>query len=140
MPASIHGHPQAQTLWKQIGPMLVEAGILDKADGPAFAAWCSVQAEADRLAVRVRKLGEDVVVESNGGKTIQMHPLHSAWRAQVKLAADLGGRFGLDPSSRTSLTGKTPAGASTTGTDPVGPSPRQALRSIDGGRARPASR
>lgn len=137
MPTSIHGNKPAQALWRGVGPMLVEAGILDKADGPAFAAWCSVQAEADKLGKRVAKLGNDVVIESNGGKTTQMHPLHAAWRAQVALAANLGSRFGLDPSSRTSLTGKTPTGAPTTETDPVGESPRHrnGLRSVDGGRS-----
>lgn len=137
MPTALNGNARAKTHWRTIGPMLVEAGILDKADGPTFGNWCLLQAEADRLAIVVSKMSGDRTIESNGGKTLQMHPSYSAWQKVMKQAADLGSRFGLDPSGRTSLTGKTPTGAPTTQTDPVGESPRHrnGLRSVDGGRS-----
>lgn len=133
MPSALRGNARAQTLWRKTGPMLVEAGILDKVDGPTFGTWCLLQAEADRLALVVAKMANDRTISNNDGKTTQLHPTYTAWSKVAKQAADLGTRFGLDPSGRTGLTGNKPSGADTPGVDDVGPSPR--LRGIPGGRS-----
>lgn len=101
----------ASSEWDHIVPLLLNMGVLATADGAALANYCQsyarmIQAEAeiDRVGIVVEipilNKEQDVV-----GWKLRKNPAVTAALAEKKEMRAALGLFGLDPSSRTRLTG-----------------------------------
>jgi P27 family predicted phage terminase small subunit len=91
---------EERKLWDELGPTLVDMGIVSVADGHAFARYVHSIVEWNRITARMRD--EDLLVTPQGAAPYQ-HPL-------LKIKADIAkelqhheDRFGLTPAARMTL-------------------------------------
>jgi P27 family predicted phage terminase small subunit len=92
--------PEARKLWRQIGKLLLGAGLVSAVDGPALALVCQaygrwVDAEVQLSKVRI----DQHVVESEKGGLYTNPLIHNVrmWRKEFLVAAR---EFGLTPAAR----------------------------------------
>jgi P27 family predicted phage terminase small subunit len=90
----------AQAVWREIGPDLVDVGVLRSSDLIAFEAMCqSVQRMRDAAAV----IKQDGVISEGSTGQKRAHPALDIERQAATEFRQWATRFGLDPSSRTKL-------------------------------------
>lgn len=89
--------PSARTLWDQVAPGLIQAGVLRATDVPIFTEWCE--------GMVLLRLARTLVVRAANGGTLKAgepHPVQQ-WARTLVVVSALGGRFGLTPSDRARL-------------------------------------
>ena len=90
----------AQAVWREVGPDLVDVGVLRSSDLIAFEAMCQA-VERMRDAASVLKVDGVISTGSTGQK--RAHPALDIERQAAAEFRQWATRFGLDPSSRTKL-------------------------------------
>jgi P27 family predicted phage terminase small subunit len=101
---------EALEVWNRLAPDLKRKGVLTAWDVDAFAQLCSVVVVARKAQEDLAKNGATcttVVRELSDGTLLYALRKNPAWqvaRESVGLLVTLGGRFGLNPSDRASLT------------------------------------
>ena len=93
----------AQKEWERAAPVLIEAGLLTKADLSLFQDYCEVHAHCVRLNRKMREGDADPYefVTDNGYR--QKTPLISIYEDLVDLKKKLANQLGLSPSARTKI-------------------------------------
>jgi P27 family predicted phage terminase small subunit len=100
----------ALEVWDRLAPDLKSKGVLTAWDVDAFAQLCSVVAIARKALADIAENGATcttVVRELSDGTLLYALRKNPAWqiaRESMGLVVTLGGRFGLNPSDRASLT------------------------------------
>lgn len=102
----------ARAVWDRLAPDLIKQRVLTDWDVDAFAAFCSAVVVHREAAADVERNGTNITVVdrelSNGTLlfTTRKNPAWQVARESAQLITTLGGRFGLNPSDRASLTMK----------------------------------
>jgi P27 family predicted phage terminase small subunit len=104
-PAWLEG--EARTKWTEMAPQLLDAGLLAQIDTDALAAYCLAYADWREALNQLKTYGKVVAAPSG-------YPMPSPWVAIEKQArADMARaqtEFGMTPSSRTRVHGKSASG------------------------------
>lgn len=104
----------AREVWKEVAPVLIECGILTKADCVMFAAWCDAvanhKAVSQQLDAAICVPLEDDPEPAYIQK--QVKALIASQRNYAELMVKFGTKFGLSPSDRTGLKVSKPKEAS----------------------------
>lgn len=106
MPKRLMVEPLAVGKWKELVPILTELGTLTMADGEALATLCEVYAATQACLLELRASGPTIKTDLGG---VKPNPAGSLYRGLVSMQASLMAEFGLTPSSRVRLGGKTEA-------------------------------
>tara|TARA_R110001599_G_scaffold117556_1_gene285983 strand:+ start:40 stop:531 length:492 start_codon:yes stop_codon:yes gene_type:complete len=105
----------ALRVWRQLAPQLIELGLLAEVDASTFATYCQSYADWLELNEYLAKLGpKNWYFETQTGYR-QIIPEVTAREKAFQAMQRQGGKFGLDPSSRSGI----PAGKPASSTDPV---------------------
>jgi P27 family predicted phage terminase small subunit len=83
--------------WKRLTPILMEMGILSKADGAALALYCDAYSRWLRARMDVLKRGS--IVETAAG-TLKLNPHIYLINSSMRLMKELLVEFGCTPSAR----------------------------------------
>lgn len=89
----------ARKVWDRLAPSLVQRGVLTAWDVDLFGAYCTAVVH-HRRAVR---LVNETAVALKGPDGVVKHPAMQIVRDQAQLMTTIGGRFGLTPSDRSSI-------------------------------------
>ena len=92
---------EAQRIWKRLAPGMIREGVLTFWDVDAFRAYCDALARAKEARDLVDAHG--LLVPGRGG--LVTNPASRIERDSVRLAMQIGARFGLSPSDRAGLPG-----------------------------------
>jgi P27 family predicted phage terminase small subunit len=87
-------------LWRTLGKLLLDAGLLTDGDTLALEMLCTAYARMQRANRKVIETGGEVVKSETSGGLYQNPWLHVANRAWEQCKSMLG-QFGLTPSERT---------------------------------------
>ena len=91
---------EAQWLWRTLGPVLVEMGVLTRADLPAFRMLCLHWGLA--LQAWAKLQSEGTTTEDERGLP-RKHPLLQVWRDNSRAWREYAAHFGLTPAARARL-------------------------------------
>jgi P27 family predicted phage terminase small subunit len=89
----VHG----QKLWRNVGPLLAEAGSLDELDRETFETLCRVY---HKMVMADHLLEEEGLSTDGTRGTVKKHPAFTLWKAYSDLYLKLLSHFGLSPYSR----------------------------------------
>jgi P27 family predicted phage terminase small subunit len=93
---------EALDVWAQLAPSMIARGVLTAWDVNQFAAYCAAVVH-HRRAVKIVNL-QGVMRLGGGEDAVEVkHPAMQIVRDQAQLMVTLGGRFGLTPSDRSSI-------------------------------------
>lgn len=103
-----HLSQAAKTIWNQFAPHVWQLGLLTVIDTEGFGRWCEIVASNRRLTKAIARDGEmvkETVHDSNGQAVVKLkpNPRLAVLRAGEKEQRQIGGLYGLDPTSRTRL-------------------------------------
>ena len=88
---------RARTIWDDNVELLIEGGVLCKADSPAYAVWCQAFADVGRLTLEIRDEGETVETRTGGARrNPKCTSLKEAYDRLHKWSLEIG----LSPASR----------------------------------------
>ena len=90
----------AKQVWREVGPDLVDVGVLRSSDLIAFEAMCQA---VDRMRAAANVLRRDGVTSEGSMGQVRAHPALDIERQAASEFRQWATRFGLDPSSRTKL-------------------------------------
>lgn len=125
----------ATELWQYHVPMMADAGVLDRVDGPMLGVFFEAWAAAV-VAARHMQADGPVVFDPNdftGEMKARKNPAVTAWKEAAAVMRQFGEQFGLTPSARARLGMVGVQGRDLT-LDPDIPSAPATLRALDGGR------
>lgn len=92
--------PEAMAVWDRLAPDLIAKKVLTPWDADSFGTFCDAVARHRRAAAELDAGGE--VVEGHRGVAAK-NPWFQIWRDTADVMVKVGGRFGMNPSDRTSL-------------------------------------
>lgn len=99
-----HLLPEAKKEWDRITPELEKLGLISELDMAALAAYCQAYARWSKAETRLKKLGDDSLIDETPSGYKQM----STWLQISNRAAEqmhkFMGEFGMSPSTRTRVT------------------------------------
>jgi P27 family predicted phage terminase small subunit len=103
-----HLSAAAKTVWRKLAPVVDSMGILTEADAEQFGHLCELVCSRRRLAKIISTKGEllkETVLTSNGNPVVKLkpNPAMQPLRSVEKELRQLGGLFGLDPTSRSRI-------------------------------------
>lgn len=87
---------EALAEWNRIVPILMDMGILSKADGPALSIYCEAHAQWVHAKDQIRERG--AVVKIND--VVKRNPWSIVASDAARMMQSILGEFGLTPSSR----------------------------------------
>ena len=90
----------AREEWRRLAPVLEACGLLTKADGNVFAAYCDAVVNFATLSQAVAEL-DSLVMKDNYGRRPAAEI--SAQRNYAELVLKLGAKLGLSPADRTGV-------------------------------------
>lgn len=99
MPAGMSA--EGQRIWKRLAPGMIREGVLTFWDVDVFRIYCEALSRAKEARVLVDEHG--LLVPGRGG--LVTNPAVRIERDQMRLALQVGARFGLTPSDRAGLSG-----------------------------------
>ena len=94
---------QAIRIWDALGPQLQQLGLLTEIDSSTFGVYCQAYADWLQLTRHLNKLGPLNWYQSSESGYRQVIPEVGARNTAYQVMQRLETRFGLDPSSRASL-------------------------------------
>lgn len=101
MPRAPRGmNAPARRLWRTLGPVLVEMGVLTRADLPAFQLLCQHWGLAQQAWEALQQEGETTTDERG---LPRKHPLLQVWRDNSRAWREYAAHFGLTPAARARL-------------------------------------
>lgn len=96
--------PRAKEIWHEIGPALVERGLLDVTDAWTFAGFCQSAARWEELEREFVESGGHYLVVTASGYPIQ-NPLIAMMNAAMREMKSYAQEFGMTPVARARLDG-----------------------------------
>lgn len=125
--------PGALKAWREVVPLLIDAGVLDTVDRQTLAVYCTA-VELNELAASILASGNGtglVIVQPSG--RVAPDPHFAVWKDTATVIRQFAEQFGLTPSARARLGHGGVSGAAPVAVDPdIGASPR--LRAVPGGK------
>lgn len=89
----------ARAVWHRLAPSLIARGVLTAWDADLFGAYCTAVVHHRRAA----RLVNETAVALKTADGVVKHPAMQIVRDQAQLMTTIGGRFGLTPSDRSSI-------------------------------------
>jgi P27 family predicted phage terminase small subunit len=100
VPDYLHG--RAADVWRELGKMLLDAGLFTVVDKYALAMFCAAAGRWMDAEIKLRRTGGPIL-ESDKGNVYQNPALHVANKAWDQMRK-MFGEFGLTPAERSRLT------------------------------------
>ena len=94
---------QAVRVWSDLAPKLIDLGLLSAIDASTFAVYCQAYADWLKLTRHLNKLGPLNWFQTSDSGYRQVIPEVAVRNTAYQVMQRLETRFGLDPSSRSSM-------------------------------------
>ena len=93
----------ARAVWEEVAPILINCGILTRADQVMFAAWCDAVANYKAVSLEIENTANLRTSDDPVYAQKQIKSLIASQRNYAELMIRFGTKFGLSPGDRTGL-------------------------------------